>query len=163
MEFTVVNEGRQPYYVFTCAAGGLREPLPHRAYTAYSDADQALHLLLGLPPVPPGSNVFARIVPLSTFLQPGDRHADFLDIPLPVPEWQPYLPENTQDVEIVEARRLRLATEYFSHASLFRPPEWDHQFFFFRAFGGESLPVSATLELDEPLSVLKRRDRFERF
>ena len=163
VEFTVTNEGRQPYYVFTCAGGPQRSALPHRAYTAFREQEEALHLSLALALVPRGRSVLTRIVPLSTFLQPGDRHTDFLKVPIPVPEWQPYYQEQTEEVDIVQARRLLLSSEYFTHESLFRPPVWDDQVSYFRAFGGESFPISATLELEEPLPVLKRRDGFERF
>src|SRR5438094_133795 len=55
--YTLTNEGKTPYYVYTCVAGTRHEPRPHEAYTAVRENDDSLHLRLARAPIPPGMNV----------------------------------------------------------------------------------------------------------
>jgi len=164
IDFTCTNQGRLPLFVYTRVAGMPHQALPHRAYTAYREADEALHLFLGIPPIPKGLRVYAKIVPFATLLRPGQRHADYLDVPIPAPEWQAYydLP-GAGDVETVQARRVVVSTEFFGEPQLIRPAKWDANAGGFRALGAPPRRAAATIELSEPLAVLKRRDAFERF
>jgi hypothetical protein len=164
IEYSYTNAGQRPLYVYACAASRALQPLPHRACTALREADAALHLSLGVPPIPKGLRVYAKVVPFAVRLRPGQRHVDYLEVPVPVPEWQPYAdPEETEDVETIEARRVVLSTEYFGEPQLVRPAKWDSAAGYFKAHGAPTRRAEATLELHAPLPVRKRRDDFERF
>src|SRR5262249_51462834 len=164
IEYSCTNEGKRPLYVYACAADSTVQPLPHRAYTALREADEALHLSLGVPPIPKGLHVYVKVVPFAVRLRPGQRHVDYLELPVPVPEWGPYAdPQETEDVETVQVRRMLLSTEAFGEPQLVRPAKWDGAAGYFKAHGAPALRVAASLGLREPLPVLKRRDDFERF
>jgi hypothetical protein len=164
IDYTCTNQGKQPFYVYTCITQKGQQPLPNRAYTAYRAADETLHLFLGVPPIPRGLRVYAKVVPFASLLRPGEQHADYLEVPIPIAEWQPYAdPPETSDVDIVQARRVLVSTEYFGEGRLVRPPQWDREIRQYRALGAQTQRVEAAIELSEPVSVLKRRDDFERF
>jgi hypothetical protein len=164
IEYRCTNEGKRPLYLYACIADRAAQSLPHRAYTALREADEALHLSLGVPPIPEGLQVYVKVVPFAVLLRPGQRHVDYLELPVPVPEWGPYAdPEETEDVETVEVRRVLLSTEYFGEEQLVRPAKWDGPAGYFKAHGAPALRVQAALELHATLPVLKRRDDFERF
>jgi hypothetical protein len=164
VELTFTNAGKRSLYAYACAASRALRPLPQRAYTALRERDAALHLLLGVPPIPRGLRVYAKVVPFAVLLRPGQRHVGAVELPVPVPEWQPYAdPQETEDVEEVEARRLVLSTEYFGEGQLVRPAQWDSQAGHFKAHGAVTLRAEAALELHVPVPVRKRLDNFERF
>src|SRR5262245_60637236 len=105
IDYTITNEGRVPFYVYSCIAAKANRPLLHQAYTCYWEKDQALHLSLGVPPIPKGLHVYAKIVPYAWLLRPGERHAEYIELPFPVPEWCPYVePPPPEEVEIVQVR-----------------------------------------------------------
>ncbi len=164
IDYTFTNDGMKPLYVFSCVADNMLQPLPHRAYTALREEPLALHLFLGLPPIPQGLRVHTKIVPFASYLRPGERFADYLEVPLPAPEWQPYVdPEQTEDVETVQVPRVLVSTHYFGQESLLRAPKRDEPSGYFKALGGPLVGMGAYLNLAEPLAVQKRRDEFERF
>ena len=164
IEFSCTNAGPRPLFVYACAASRVVRPLPHRAYTALRQPEAALHLSLGVPPIPKGLRVYVKVVPYAVLLRPGQRHADYLEVPVPVPEWQPYAdPQETADVEPAEVRRVLLSTAYFGEPQLVRAARWDGAAGYFKAHGAPASSVQAALELHAPLPVLKRRDDFERF
>jgi hypothetical protein len=164
LDCTFVNRSDRPLYVFTRVMSKTLQPLPHRAYTAYRAEDQALHVFLGVPPIPKGLHVYAKVVPLASLLRPGKSMADHFELPIPVAEWQPYAdPEQTDDVEPVEVRRIVVTTEYFSGDKLVREPRWDAALGYFRALGVTLHRTQAVIELAAPIVVLKRNDEFTRF
>jgi hypothetical protein len=164
LECTFTNQGDRPLYVFTCVASRGLKPLPHRAYAAFRDKDHALHLFLGVPPIPRGLRVYAKVVPFSSLLRPRKSVTERYDMPIPVPEWQPYTdPEETEDVEIVEAKKIVLSTEYFGLEDLVREARWDAAAGYFRALGVKPLRARAEAQGTEPVAVVKRLDAFERF
>jgi len=164
IDFTMTNRARSAVYVFTRAASPNLQPLPHRAYTAYSDADQSLHLLLAEAPIPKGLSVYVKVVPFARHLRPGESHSDYLEVPLPVSEWQPYAdPQQTNDVETVETRRVVLLTEYWWEPATIKLARVEGHLGYVKGFGTPCWQATATLELPEPIAVLKRCDDFARF
>jgi hypothetical protein len=159
IDYTITNQGSRPLYVYTCVARRPRQPLPHQAYTTFRKEDAVLELFLGLPAIPRGWRVYAKIAPYASLLRPGGRHVDYLEMSIPAREWQPYgeSPEPDQ-VETVPARRLVLATEYFPEQELVRPAQWESSVRHFRALGARTRRVEATIELAEPLPVIKPRE-----
>lgn len=164
IDYTFTNQGTKPLYVFTRAADKMLRPLPHRAYTAFRDQPEALHLFLGVPPIPKGLRVYVKVVPFSSYLRPGERFTDYLEAPIPVPEWQPYAdPDETEDVETVSVGRVLVSTQYFAEKGLLRPPKRDELSGYFKALGVPLVGMGAYVKLAEPVAVRKRRDEFERF
>ncbi|HJZ92086.1 MAG TPA: hypothetical protein VKE40_14520 [Gemmataceae bacterium] len=164
VSYTFTNQGRYPVYVFTRVASGLREPLSHRAYTAFREDETALHLFLGIPPIPKGMHVYAKVVPFSSLLRPGETYTDYIEVPVPAVEWQPYAdPEAADDTDPVEARRVLLSTEYWWENRSIRAAPLDGHPGYFKAIGAPGFAATATLGLPEPIPVKKRRDAFERF
>ena len=114
IEYTLTNQGRHALYAFTQVLGAKYRPLPHRAYTALRERPDALHLFLGMPPIPPGVNVCVKIVPLAAYLPPGRSLTDYIEAPVPVREWQPYFaPDEAGGGPVVKVEWVTLSTEYF--------------------------------------------------
>ena len=164
LDCTFINQSDRPLSVFTRVMSKALQPLPHRAYTAYRADDEALHVFLGVPPIPKGLHVYAKVVPLASLVHPGKSVTDHFELPIPVVEWQPYAdPESTDDVEAVPARKIVVTTEYFGGDKLVREPRWDAALGYFRALGVPLVRTQAVIELATPIVVLKRNDEFARF
>ena len=164
LDYTFTNAGHSPLYVFTRVADNRLRPRPHQAYTAWRERPEALHLFLGVPPIPKGLHVYVKVVPFASYLPPGKSYSYYLELPLPVPEWQPYAdPEQAEDVESVVTRSVLVSTEYFREDQLLRPPTPAGPAGYFKALGAPLVRTGAYLTLAEPVTVLKRRDEFERF
>jgi hypothetical protein len=164
IDFTFANLAHTSVYVYSLVASPVMEPLPHRAYTAYADADQSLHLLLGEAPGPNGLSVYAKVIPFASYLRPGESHADYIEVTVPVPEWQPYAdPWKADEVEIVQTRRVSLLTDYWWERTSLRAAPIAKYPGYFKAQGTSLVRESASVELSEPIPVLRRRDEYERF
>jgi len=164
IDFTMTNRARSGVYARTRAAGSNLQPLPHRAYTAYSEADQSLHLLIAEAPIPKGLSVYVKVVPFARYLRAGESFSDHLELPLPVPEWQPYAdPPETDDVEPVETRRIVLLTEYWWELATIKLAKVEDHPGYVKGFGTPTWQAKAAVELPEPIAVLKRRDDYARF
>jgi hypothetical protein len=164
LDCTFVNQSDRPLYVFTRVLSKSLQPLPQRAYTAYRADDEALHVFLGVPPIPKGLHVYAKVVPLASLVRPGKSVMEHFELPVPVAEWQPYAdPETTDDVEPVQTHKVVVTTEYFSGDKLVREPRWDAALGYFRALGVPLLRTHMAIELAAPIVVMKRNDEFPRF
>jgi hypothetical protein len=163
IDCTFTNRADCPLYVFTCMVSPGLKPLPHRACTAFREKDQALHVFLGVPPIPKGLRVYAKAVPLSSLLEPGKSVSEYFEMPVPVPEWQPYAdPEQAEQVETVSARKIVVTAEYFETTRLLREARWDESTGLFKAFGTPLLRARGVVDLAEPIPILKRNDDFTR-
>jgi hypothetical protein len=164
IDCTFTNRADGPLYVFTCMASAWLEPLPHRAYTAFREEDRALHVLLGVPPIPKDLDVHVKIVPFSSLVQPGKSVSEYFEMPIPVPEWQPYAdPEEAVEAETVSAAKIVVTAEYFGTTRLLREPRWDVSIGLYKAHGVPVLRTQGMIELAEPIPILKRKDDFTRF
>lgn len=164
VDFTFANLARTSLYAYSLVASPVMEPLPHRAYTAYAEADESLHVLLGEAPAPNGLSVYAKVIPFASYLRPGEIHSDYVEVAVPVPEWHPYAkPSEADDVEIDQARRVTLLTDYWWERTSLRAAPIARHPGYFKALGTKLVRESTSVELTEPIPVLRRRDEYMRF
>ena len=164
VHYTITNEAGQPVYVYTCVAGPDYGPLPHRAYTALRDRPKALHLFLGLPPVPAAWRLYARVSPFASCLLPRQSVTGYVEVPVPVREWSPYFPDDqSPDTPVVSTDWVILTTECFREKDAIFLKKADGYAGRFRGRGYPQQRAGAHLRLSAPVAVHKRTDDFVRF
>jgi hypothetical protein len=161
IDYECKNQGSAAAYVY---AHVLRGGSSHGAYTVLHRPEDELVLFLGPPPVPPGFTGTAKVLPKAYLLKPGATFADYLEIPVPVREWQPYgNADYPRDCPVVAAKKVVLATEtildkdvFFARPTGDNPP-------LFRVDGYPVRRVEVDVPIASPVPVLYRMGPFFRF
>lgn len=119
LEWVVSNIGREAVYFRAHPDDGRREEVMEgKAYSWLSPDEQELHLTFLNPPPDPSVDVERAIISLSRHLAPGDRYRARIEVPLPVPEWNPYFPALADGTKLVDVTRVRLTTGWFPESGL---------------------------------------------
>jgi hypothetical protein len=162
VQTTFKNQGRLSAYVYTRVRDRHLTPLPRRAYTAHATDAGALKLFLGVAPIPDGLCVFGRVEPWASFLRPGTGYTDFYEVPVPVPEWQPYA-EPEGETDPVEVSRVIVETEWWVEPATLMVAPVTGAPGFYTACGHPSERATTTIELPEPVTISRRREGYTRF
>jgi hypothetical protein len=122
LSYAVTNKREEDLYVldfipfFPYSDLKSRKTVPDfRVVTLRREGAAGARILKGIPPVPFGRSVNARIIPLGTKLPPGETLERALELALPLREQNPYDPE-TAETAYREAAvsRLRLTVQVLS-------------------------------------------------
>lgn len=116
VSFSVSNPLKEPIYLLNRLwewdeKGDYIEP-GYQAYTCFKD-NKTLHMVIGVPHLPPGLRTEVRIIPFSTVIEPGEKYAGTLNFLLPVHEYNPYFPaEKESSYQSEEAVGLEITLHY---------------------------------------------------
>jgi hypothetical protein len=164
ISYSISHAGDTPAYVMTLVTDAGLTPLPHKAHVAFLEIEQAVHVFLGQAPLPAGIEVLVKALPLSRLLKRGDTFKDYIDISIPIMEWQPYAHDKyPSDCIDRLVNRLVLSTEFIFPENAFFARKIDKPQGYFRVNGYPVGKLSTTIQLDHPVRVLQRTDDFVRF
>jgi hypothetical protein len=164
LDYEISNSSEKILFVFTLISKVDLQPVPNSGYTCFVSIDKSLHVLLGKPPIPPGLDVFIKIVPYAFRLQPGDTHRDYLEFKLPVHEWQPYFDfEYPSENPNIPLSKIQLTVECMFEEDAFYVEPIRGYPNYFKTDGYPKFKLRADLSLSSPIPLLQRGDDFARF
>jgi hypothetical protein len=162
LDYFVENRGREA--MFVRVRGGLGRESLRRPYSLLRANPSRLFLSYQVFPIPPLVEVYVPVIPPACRIEAGQRYEDFAELELPVKERHPYAeldyPSNPEPVQLQD---IEFATEYLWQADITSRSEYRPEQGLFIVVGKRSQSLSATLQAQESVNVLRREDEFFRY
>jgi hypothetical protein len=163
LECTFRNLTGHSLFVFTRAMDRGYKPCP-QPYAMMCDSDRTLHLSLAMPPLPPGHEVYGKVIPFASHVETGASVSFRVEAALPIREWHPYAPiEYPKRCVDVFTDRVLFSTDYFLEKDQFSAKRYEENPELWLANGYPLQRIETSLRLARPVLVLKRTDDFLRF
>jgi hypothetical protein len=150
LHFEIRNASDEPIHVFDDRGRGDFQP-----NILCDGGGGAVHVLFGVPQIPPGVEAYWKFHPKATKLQPGASLHRESSVAVPLRERGTYAPVDYLLYAPVEITRLVLRVD-FLRASKVVPSEYPDEPF------GELESVSCEARLPGPVELQRRSDRFHR-
>ncbi|HEX8369285.1 MAG TPA: hypothetical protein VF604_12145 [Pyrinomonadaceae bacterium] len=168
IEYKVKNTTAKPIYIFNVlweTSSGSYRPLPQDVYAGLK-TDGVLHLSKQIPALPKTMKVEVREIPFVTKIEAGKEYGETIKLAVPVEEYNPYFPKESDSSEEVKTAETAVFSIQFIRESEkleIEPAPIKDAFSVWHPNLFGNVETLSSKPKDISVQVKKRTDSFERF